>query len=448
LAQLITALAQDKNNRYPICRNRSGNCENIASDNTDGTHDSVNRFVEGHSLTHSRRKSHSEEGMVGSSTSPQHVSPDKKERQRFFAFLIIDSMFSKLFVLTRLVYDFIVFSRPVRLLHLLRSEARNHVLPGGQGIRFIDLGLIIKLLFVCYIFAINMKVRPTKVGHVGEVDQDDIETLFWARYRVTIFLLCASVMYALQTGIVQFVYDVLIKKDGFGRIWRNEDIFKNCDNHEKTEDKMSGDDDQRSKSYAGNPSSQNDRDANSLRVVRRGRRDRMTHGDQTLEQDNIDVTTHVNRLEQCDYEENVHLPVAVHVNDATKIVAGLKRIFKNTFIVGAIHRRKISQTLVDNCEHVVRSGSGLKNNEILKDTNIDEVDVGVFTQIDNDVRSKNHFRHLETLCDFIMDIIYIFGSLLFSLLPMWRPWMVEVLPQESNEENDSCNNDKGSIGDN
>merc|ERR1712183_1012117 len=102
--------------------------------------------------------------------------------------------------------------------------------------------------------------------------------------------------------------------------------------------------------------------------------------------------------------------------------------------MGAIHRRRTNETKIIECDEKVKVKS--KKSTILN--------VGRNNNTGHNVvpenRREDYLFHLDVLSDFLMDIMYLFGSLFLSLLPMWRPWMVEVAIQEDDEDNESSIN--------
>jgi len=442
---LLLLLRRRKKNCCATSHKRIKSCKNNLADYTDTTPVRINRSCEGYSANHQEFKSQSEDKKVISSTSPQQFPQEKSIYQWFIGFCILRSMFSKLILLPRQSYDSIILSRPVRLFRLLRSEARNHGHHAGQGIRFIDLSLIFKLLFVCYIFTIKLKSRQIRVGHISENDHDIIVT-FWVQYRITIFLLCVVIMYGLQTGIVQFLYHVLIKKNGLRMIWRNEDLFSQCSKNETPKEEMNKVNIGQNRNI-DDKSEKNIRYGTSLNTMRRGRRDRMVHCHQTIEREDVDSLVHGNEGEHPEFEENIHLPGVLNAdgNDSVNVVTGLKRIFMNSFIVGAIHGRRMNEAKTDSCEFEVKAKMKSKYSDMLKVGDRNNGDNNIFTESGIETRTENHLCHLDVLYDFLMDIMYIFGSLFLSLLPMWRPWMVEVVIQEDDEDKENNKNENVNV---
>lgn len=116
-----------------------------------------------------------------------------------------------------------VFStlRPVRLLrHLYREADRRGVL------RRFDLSLLFKFIFVSAILAGRTGgARGRRGGNraAGGVELLSLAEL-WDRHRFSILIMGTLFALFYQTGFVNLVWDVMVKEDAIGMIWRDEDL--------------------------------------------------------------------------------------------------------------------------------------------------------------------------------------------------------------------------------
>eukprot|EP00559_Dactyliosolen_fragilissimus_P002637 CAMPEP_0184869166 /NCGR_PEP_ID=MMETSP0580-20130426/33190_1 /TAXON_ID=1118495 /ORGANISM="Dactyliosolen fragilissimus" /LENGTH=760 /DNA_ID=CAMNT_0027370485 /DNA_START=101 /DNA_END=2383 /DNA_ORIENTATION=- len=340
-------------------------------------------------------------------SAPQSVQARTQQHKVTYT---IQKLFNFIFSASLRARTVFAMSRPCRLLTLIYKEAQN---PNGRIIRFLDFGLIIRTFFVCYIFAARMRK-----GTSTELNENDSDRFFfaetWNKYRISIFIFCAVVTYFLQTGVLQFLYRTLIKEDGFGRIWRNDDLLHNEENQ----------DDGGTMKHDDNITLN---ESKSISQQRRGRKDRIFPDNQQNEVNNLVngnfVPAGPRYIDQNSSDQNN--------NNVNK----LSQIFKGTFVSGVIPRRmktkQANRQNVDSNEYDIRKSVDSKRNK--HKSRKDEQDTLPILQ-------NNSFNLFAQFCT---DLYYFIASFFLSLLPMWRFDVVEeeasqmegMLPVESGNEN-------------
>lgn len=346
-------------------------------------------------------------------------------------YCILNNIVSKFMLLLKWSHKVIFLSRPLRLFRLLRSEAHNYGPLAGHDNRFIDLGLIIKLFFVCYVFTIKLKSRQARVGRVGD-EHNDLILSFWLQYRVIIFLVCLCIVYCLKTGIIRFLYDVLIRKGNLRTIWRNEDIINQVDDETPSEeiDRVHS---HHINKIVLNKSGGKNQVITSTFTMRRGRRDKVPRCNVIFNHNAANIPIHMSNTDHRGLEGKIIFPslFIIDFSYVAHFISDFKRALMNSFVSGAIHVRKVNGDKSEVSTFKVKDKAQLKHNNML---NIINKNNNTFTSNTEVVHAENQLDHMTTLREFLMDIIYLFGSLFLSLLPMWRPWMVEVIFHDGAED--------------
>ena len=111
--------------------------------------------------------------------------------------------------------------RPVRLLrHLYREADRRGVL------RRFDLSLLFKFVFVSAILAGRTGGARRRRGGNRAGGGAELLSLadLWDRHRLSILIGGTVLALLYQTGFVNLVWDLIVKEDAIGMIWRDEDL--------------------------------------------------------------------------------------------------------------------------------------------------------------------------------------------------------------------------------
>jgi len=298
---------------------------------------------------------------------PQFGNEQPPQRQpNFFVLSILEAFINGVFLFPRKVYGYVISSRIFRILRLIQKEADNYQRPGGPNARFLDMALLAKVIFVCFVFSARLH---GKGGAKKPNDGSWISTFtsFWATYRLQLFIFCAVMTYFIQTGLAQFIYHIFIKDNVIRRVWRDEDL--------PVDDEQS-------------------RENNDI-ARRRGRRDR------ALDLNNRNVNEHGLQGQVEGHAEN---PQRDQGQDHTDEVDQRDRNdLGNTFVAGAIEPRNINP---------------------------------------ND-RVEAPRSLLSLVKDFILDIMYFFGSFFLSLFPLWQPKQRNVVRVRGNgQENNIEDNER------
>ena len=292
---------------------------------------------------------------------PQLGNEQPPQRQpNFFVLSILEAFINGVFLFPRKVYGYVISSRIFRILRLIQREADNHQRPGGPNARFLDMALLAKVIFVCFVFSARLH---GKGGAKKPNDGSWISTFtsFWATYRLQLFIFCAVITYLIQTGLAQFLYHILIKDNVIRRVWRDEDL--------PVDDEQSSE--------------------NNGIARRRGRRDR------ALDPDNFNVNE---QGLQGQVERHADNPQRDQGQDHPDEVDQMdKNDLGNTFVAGAIEPRN--------------------------------------TNPNDGVEAPRSL--LSLIKDFILDIMYFFGSFFLSLFPLWQPKQRNVVRVRSNEQEDA-----------
>lgn len=240
-------------------------------------------------------------------------------------------------------------------------------MPGGPNARFLDWNMIFKIFFVCFVFGARLGQDGSKNGSGGNDDDDtflDRMVGLWKMYRVHIFMMCALTTYMLQTGLGQFLYRVFVKENIIRRVWLNEDLVEE------------------GRGQVGDG--------------RRGRRDR-----RPLNNDGGDAQA----------DDELGDPLQLGNRDGVNLQRGplgggvengggeMYRQFQRTFLSGAVARRHGAH-----------------------DINVP----GNRGAAEGDQRPIPN-RNIHRIVDLVKDVVYLLGSIVLSLFPMWHP-RVQVLP--------------------
>mmetsp|Transcript_39003 Transcript_39003/g.79827 ORF Transcript_39003/g.79827 Transcript_39003/m.79827 type:complete len:940 (-) Transcript_39003:378-3197(-) len=119
------------------------------------------------------------------------------------------------------VTSYLTMLRPVRLVRHVYNEAdRRGVL------RRFDLSLLFKFIFVSAILAGRTGRGSRRRGGKVSTGVDGMPSLsgLWEAHRLTILLSATVFALLVQTGFVKLIWDVIIKEDAIGMIWRDEDL--------------------------------------------------------------------------------------------------------------------------------------------------------------------------------------------------------------------------------
>ena len=163
---------------------------------------------------------------------PGQPLPNQPPQQRQFFFLsLLELLVEGLITILTAPYavglhitSVLITLRPVRLLrHLYREADRRGVLG-----RF-DLSLLFKFVFVSAILAGRTGGTGRRRGGNRAAGGAELLSLaeLWDRHRLSILIGGTVLALLCQTGFVNLVWDVIVKEDAIGMIWRDEDIRNN-----------------------------------------------------------------------------------------------------------------------------------------------------------------------------------------------------------------------------
>lgn len=312
----------------------------------------------------------------------------------------------RLLHMPRSCYKFIITSRPVRIVKLLRHEAANFRHPGNP--RFFDVQLMFKLAFICLFLRARMSGanrnggrRGKKVGK-GKTGEGGIifEILALTRENSAVMLpISAVIVYFIQTGLLYFLYQNIFKNNVIARVWRNEDL-------EDDDDVTGGT--QAVEAVAGVRGADGAREnaRNEFQNMRRGRRDRVpiagrreVMGVNDLgangEVGGDDAPAGANGGRQNNNPVNLGgIQAAVRADLANRL--------DDTFMAG----------FIDPTNEQVRPGDGNRNINDHQNANIPREEILLVHMLEG-----------------MKDVLYLFGSFFLSLFPMWHPRAREDIPE-------------------
>lgn len=154
--------------------------------------------------------------------------PNQPQQQQFFFLSILELLVEGLITILTAPYavglhitSVLSTLRPVRLLrHLYREADRRGVL------RRFDLSLLFKFVFVSAILAGRAGGAGRRRGGNRAGGGAELLSLaeLWDRHRLSILIGGTVLGLLYQTGFVNLVWDVIVKEDAIGMIWRDEDI--------------------------------------------------------------------------------------------------------------------------------------------------------------------------------------------------------------------------------
>lgn len=154
--------------------------------------------------------------------------PHQPQQQQFFFLSLLELLVEGLITILTAPYavglhitSMLITLRPVRLLrHLYREADRRGVL------RRFDLSLLFKFVFVSAILAGRTGGAGRRRGGNRAAGGAELLSLaeLWDRHRLSILIGGTVLALLYQTGFVNLVWDVIVKEDAIGMIWRDEDI--------------------------------------------------------------------------------------------------------------------------------------------------------------------------------------------------------------------------------
>jgi hypothetical protein len=141
---------------------------------------------------------------------------------------LLETFLDQLFDIPRAVYKYILSTRPVRVMTLLHREAQEFRFPLDPNQRFLDVPLMIQLGFMCLFLRArigSMQKRGSRVmpseewgGIVGEL------MAVWKEHGEVMLVLAAITVYMMRTGLILFLYRVIFKDNVIAKVWRDEDL--------------------------------------------------------------------------------------------------------------------------------------------------------------------------------------------------------------------------------
>jgi len=291
---------------------------------------------------------------------------------------------SSLLHIFRKTYRYLSTTRIVRLIALVRNEAERHPMPGGPNARFLDWNLIFKMFFVCFVFGARLKNNGGMYGDSGrgkvEIDENltwyETMLAFWKIYRAHVFVMCALTTYVLQTGLGQFLHRIIVKENILQRVWRNEDILDEVEGGGMVGEGVG---------------------VGDVRQ-RRGRRDRLYPLDNNGDGEQDDELGDPLQL-----GGNRNAPDLRRGPLEGGLVGGggqMYRQFQRTFLAGAVARRHGAHDVAE-----------------IPDVAVEAERVPI----------PNH--NIHRIVDLVKDVVYLLGSIVLSLFPMWHP-RVQALPPQ------------------
>ena len=320
---------------------------------------------------------------------------------RLKMFHSFQSIFAFNIQLPKTCSTYFLSSRPARLFRLLREEAKNH------DVRLLDINVLFKVFFVIFVFSSRIK-RWT--GDDDDDDDDDGDgdgdvtwmifrmiLRLWQRNKIFLFGVGAVIMYILQTGMIHFFWRVLVKEEGFTRIWNNDDLLPK-DGRDSNNDR-NGD----------HPPNGNNNVVRERR--RRGRRDRMLPDGA------------VGLFQEVDHNNipGIQGNNPQHPNQDQNADAQVHR-FHNTIFSGYIHRRRFQENgTQDRVNGQNRNETNIGNNNL----NIHPNNQNAVLQ-ERDHNMMGNQRILNRVRDYVEDVMYFFISFFLSFIPLWKPRQPQV----------------------
>jgi len=328
-----------------------------------------------------------------------HTTKDSKDEvrspPRLKMFHSFQSVFAFFIQLPYTCSTFFLSSRPVRLFLLLRDEAKNH------DAHLLDINVLFKVCFVIFVFSSRIKTWAD-----DEEDADDDTWMifrFWQRHKIFIFGVCAVIMYLLQTRMILFFWRVLVKEEGFARIWNNNDLLPKDvrDSNNDGQNQISNEERNGDHQLNGNNNVVRER-------RRRGRRDRILPDGA------------VGLFQEADNNNNPGVqgndPQLQDQNEDAQVYR-----FHNTIFSGYIHRRRFQGNGTHNrVNDQNRNERNLGNNNL----NIHPNQNAVLQEPDHNMVGNQ--RIFNRVRDYVEDVLYFFISFFLSFIPLWKPRQPQV----------------------
>jgi len=280
-------------------------------------------------------------------------------------------LLDRILFIPREAYKYITTTRPVRIFVALRQEADNFHIPGNRNQRLFDVQLMFKLSFICMFLRARMGSNVEKRGFGRKLQAGDFwgeMVALWRYHSSSMLLISSVIVYFIQTGLFVFFYKVLIKDNLIGRILRNEDLEEGTDR-----DRDGG----------------HDEEGRVVNGARRGRRDRApVRNNEAAHAIGNDAPQEANRREG-------------HGNQAIQgRIIGMQETINAQINIGDTFIAGVMDGPLDRNEEQVRN---IPREEIF----------------------------LRQMIEGFKDVVYLFGSFLLSIFPMWRPRAREVVVEDN-----------------
>jgi len=321
----------------------------------------------------------------------------------------------KLLHIPRSCYKFIITSRPVRVVKLLRHEAANFRHPGNP--RFFDIQLMFKLAFICMFLRARISggssrnLKGTGGKKVRRGKGIIFEVIEMTRENSAVMLpISAVIVYFIQTGLLSFVYQNIVKNNVIARVWRNEDLGDDNDaaGGPQVVEAVGGARD----AIGVRDNAENEvQNMENNALLRRGRRDRapiagqrdaMGINDVRVNGGEGDAPAGANARRQNNNPLNLGgIQAAVRADFANRL--------DDTFMAGVI----------DPTNEQVRPGDGNRNDNDRPNANIPREEILLVHMLEG-----------------MKDVLYLFGSFFLSLFPMWHPRAREGVPEAADTADD------------
>lgn len=333
---------------------------------------------------------------------------------------LLERFLDRLFDIPRAAYNYILSTRPMRVLILLRREAQDFRFPFNPNQRFLDIPLMIQLFFMCLFLRARIGSMQ-KRGYRGIRSEEwggIVAELMavWKEHGEMMLVLAAITVYMIRTGMILFLYRVIFKDNVIAKVWRNEDLPLDQDGNLQ-EDNIGHDEEDQGEVEVAEVNNDDDHDDEEMeeeedinhnpRHDRRGgdreRRGRRDPGRRIR----VDARR---PLQDVDGDGNQNIPDNHHHNQ------GQGNVEVNRRLVG---REEEGGGLIPNLQlHNTFVGGGL-------------VDPPFDAENMAHVNAPPEELFLGQMIEGFKDVLYLVGSFFLSVVPLWWPKAREVQPRNA-----------------
>eukprot|EP00557_Chaetoceros_sp_GSL56_P010555 CAMPEP_0176482074 /NCGR_PEP_ID=MMETSP0200_2-20121128/3175_1 /TAXON_ID=947934 /ORGANISM="Chaetoceros sp., Strain GSL56" /LENGTH=654 /DNA_ID=CAMNT_0017878353 /DNA_START=35 /DNA_END=1999 /DNA_ORIENTATION=+ len=178
-------------------------------------------------------------------TTPQPAIPNNAHERSILS--LLEHILDQFFNVPRAVYNYILSTRPVRIILLLRREAQDFRFPLDPNQRFLDVQLMIQLFFTCLFLRARIGSMQRRRGNrvlqsssSSAAAADEWKGIMgelmavWTEHGEVMLVIAAMTVYMIRTGLILFLYKVIFKDNVIARVMRDEDLPRGDGGDENT----------------------------------------------------------------------------------------------------------------------------------------------------------------------------------------------------------------------